>query len=659
MRSRLRRLAVAALFAAASLSLPAQQPDAPRLADEATGALERGRYFQAVERYREALDVNPNYLDAIVGLAEAYYWLGEYDQAQTFIERALELARRNPDVINLAGRIAIGRGDLAAAEDAFARVLDDQPNNVEAVIGLAELSLARGRGAEAAARLERALRLNPDQRKALLSLVLVYEHMGEEEIARDYLEIARSVHRDRPEVHVLAAEYFLRAGEVDAAGRAARTAQAIDPQNRAATAIRAEVALADHSYLEAKTIAEQLIGFDRSDLFAWYVRAVSARRLGELETSLESVRTALRIEPENEMLRIWAEWLATSELELEDPVRTELAAERASDAAALAREFRFSRAMRAYRRALQLTPLDLELRRAYAELFRRMGFNASYLRELEVLRENGLDSPELDRTIEVYHNALASSVARGWNIDQFTLARTRTSLGLYLTGNANDRYPQSEPALLEFLERTLAGRERIDVVDAAVVDGYARAFAGARAADVDFYLATRAAVTDRMTIISTRVNVARTGETAVERTRVRTGPDHAAAAADAFGDDVAASLQTVGRIVRREGARVVVDLGARDGVADDAMFDVVRPRDATVAPSEARYAYPPEAVLGTVTITSVDDLVAEGALETTGVVDEVTTGDIVLLHEEESDDEPRARSDDLFPVLYERVRRLR
>lgn len=641
------------------MSLLAQQSDAPRLANEAADALERGRHFEAVEHYREALEVNPNYLDALVGLAEAYYRLEEYDQAQTFIDRASRLARSNPRVMNLSGRIAIGRGDLAAAEDAFARVLERQPNNVEAVIGRAELSLARGRSAEAARSLERALRLNPDQRKALLSLVLVYEHMGEDDIARDYLEIARNVHRDRPEVHVLAAEYFLRAGEVDAAGRAARTAQAIDPQNRAAAAIRAEVALADESFLEARTIAEELIGFERDDVFAWYVRAVSAHRLGDVETALGSIRTALRIESDNEMLRIWAEWLATNELEIEHPVRAELAADRASDAASLTRRFRFGRAMRAYRRAIQLTPLDLELRREYAELFRRMGFDASYLRELEVLQENGLESGDLTRTIEVYRNALASSVAQRWNIDQFTLTRTRTPLGLYLTGSVSDRYPHGEQALLEFLERTLAGRGRIDIVDAAIVDGYARAFAAARSADVDFYLAAHATVGDRMTVIAAQVSIARTGEVGTVRSTVRSGPDHAAATADAFSDEIAAALPTVGQVVRREGARVVVDLGARDGVTTETTFDVVRPGDATIAPSETRYVYAEENVLGTITITAVDDLIAQGTLETRGIVDMVTPGDLVVLPREISDDDAEPERADLFPVLYERVRRLR
>ncbi|MFW5814201.1 MAG: tetratricopeptide repeat protein [Spirochaetota bacterium] len=659
MRSRLRRLAAAALFAFAALSLLAQQTDAPRLADEAARALDRGRYFDAVESYREALDLNPNYLEAVVGLAESYYWLEEYDQAQTFIDRALELARTDPGVINLAGRIAIGRGDLAAAEDAFARVLGREPNNVEAIIGRAELALARGRSVEAAGRLERALRLNPDQRKALLSLVLVYEHMGEQDIAREYLELARTVHRDRPEVHVLAAEYFLRAGQVGEAGRAARTAQTIDPQNRAAAAIRAEVALADESFVEARTIAVELIGYDRNDVFAWYVRALSAYRLGDLETSLESIRTALRIRPDDEVLRIWAEWLATNELELEHPVRAELAADRASDAATLARDFRFTRAMQAYRRGLLLTPLDLEMRRSYAELFRRQGYNASYLQELEVLRENGVDTTELARTIEVYRNALDSSVASRWSIDQFTLSRTRLRVGLYLTGPVSDRYPQSGEPILRFLQRSLAGRERIDIVDSARVDGYARAFGRARSASVDFYLSVRAALTDRMTMIATEISVARTGESASLRSSVRSGPDHAATAADAFADEIAAALPTVGRIVRREADRVVVDLGARDGVAAQTRFDVVRPDAATVAAAEARYEYPDEAVVGTVTITAVDDLVAEGTLETVGIVDMVTTGDLVLLPPEESDEDGQPRRNDLFPVLYQRVRRLR
>jgi len=635
------------------------QPRAIVLTREGDDALAFGRFYEAVEAYRGALDENPNSLGAVIGLAEAYYWLGEYDQAQRYVERAERLARTSPRVINLAGRIAIGRGDLDAADAAFARVQQVEPNNVDAAIGRAELALARGQSVEAASRLERALQLNPENRKALLSLILVYEYLGEAEVAQRYLELALSVHRDLPEAHVLAAQYYARAGDYEAASRSARTAQAIDPANRAARTIRAEIAIVQESYLEAATIAEQLIADERGDVRAWYLRAVARYRLGELDAALTSIRTALRVAPDNEALRIWAEWLASRELEFGHPVRQELASARAREAASLERAFRYDRALKAYRRALRLAPLDLDLMRSYAELFRKRGYGASYLQELRVIRENGAETEDLDRTIEVYENALSNAVAARWGVDQFTLDRYRTPIALFLV--ELDSYAELDEAVLDYVSRTLAGLERVVVSHAQRADGYATAFSAARSHDVDFFIQLYGALTERMSAISGELHVGRTGARALTLGTVRTGPDHSASAIDAFADEVERALPVRGAIVRRRGDRVLVDLGARDGLGAGSEFFVLRSGDVAVASDETDLLFARDRVIGMVTITETDDLVAEGTLRTSGVVDLVGAGDLIVPVPVESDEEAGVgtATRDLFPVLYARVRALR
>lgn len=654
------------LLLAVTIGVDAQSA-ASELARRGERALARESYYEAVESFQRALDENPNYLDAALGLAEAYFWLEEYDRAQHFVDRAARLARTNPRVLNLAGRVAIGRGDLAAAEASFRRVQELEPHNVEAVIGRAELALARGQSVEAVSNLERALRLHPEQRRALLSLVLVYEYLGQEEVARRYLDLALAVHRDRPEVHVLAAQYYLRSGDLARAAAAARTAQAIDPLNRAAMTMRAQVALAEGSYLEAATIAEELIAGDRSDVSAWYMRAIALLRLGELDDALSSARTGLRLSPEDEMLRIWTEWVAVERLELDHPLRSELARVRASNAAELERAFRYERALKAYRRALQLAPLDLEVRRAYAELFRKVDARATYVQELRLLLDEGYDDRRVVQTVEVFANALAQSVSSRWGIDQFTLARARPPVAFYLRTVESDRYPESEEALLAFLRRTIAGLDRLVLLDAAVVPSYADAFARARSHDVYFFIHTDVAVSELGVEWRAGVYVARTGALAEEFMTIRTGPDRAAAGADAFADALVRAIPGRGVILQRDVRRAVVDLGMRDGVSPGDRFDIVRPQAVRPAPDALAYAYRPEDVAGTLVITAVDDLISEGTLEVNGFVDMIRVGHAVLAERQNEPVGSRSAppagfgspSQDLFPVLHERVRRLR
>jgi len=505
-------------------------------------------------------------------------------------------------------------------------------------------------------RLERALRLSPDQRKALLSLILIYEHLGEDEIAREYLDIARSVHRGRAEVHILAAEYFVRSGDYEEAALAARTAQAIAPMNRSATRIRAEIALLLESHLETATIAEELIAEDRQDARAWYLRAVAKQRMGEIEDAMTSIRTALRIAPDDETLRIWAEWLAMNEFALESDPRASLAGTRAVEAAALERSFRYERAMKTYRRALQLSPLDTSLRRRYAELFRKMGYGASYLQELRVLQSNGITDPEIERSIEVYENALSSSVAARWDIDQFTIDRDRTPISISMV--SLEAYPQSDQAVLDFIGRTIQGLETVDVVHAAPVSSYSETFSAARTHGADYFLQLAVATTEDVLTIAADIHVGRTGVRVQRLSIVRSGPDHAAEATDAFAEALVGLLPVRGEIIDRRGRSVVIDLGSRHGIEVGDEFDVVTSAGLTVAPDELRYLYTPDHVVATIAITAVDDLVAEGTLTLGGVLDSVRTGDKVIAVTDE-EEQGALGSRDLFPLLYDRVRRLR
>ncbi len=652
------------LLLAATIGLEAQTT-APELVRRGEQALARQRYYEAVESFQLALRENPAYLDAAIGLAESYYWLEEYDRAQDLVDQAARLARFEPRVLNLAGRVAIGRGDLAAAQAAFRRVQELEPHNVDAAIGRAELALARGQGVEAVSSLERALRLNPDQRKALLSLVLVHEYLGREDIARHYLDLALTVHRDRPEVYVLAAQYHLRSGELERAAQAARTAQALDPLNRAAMSMRAQVALAEGSYLEAVTIAEELIAGDRSDVGAWYMRSVALLGLDELTDALSSARTGLRIAPEHEVLRMWTEWVAVERLALDHPVRIELARNRATTAAELERAFRHERALKAYRRALQLAPLDLSIRRAYAELFRMIDARATYVQELRLLLDEGLEDERVLRTVEVFTNALAQSVSSRWGIDQFTLTRTRPPLALYLRSVDGDDYPLIEHGMLSFLRRTIVSIDGVNLVDVGVVADYADAFSRARSQDVHFFAHADVAISEAGVEWRADVHVARTGVLATELMTIRTGPDRAAASADAFADSLVRAIPKRGVIVRRDGRSAVIDLGRRDAVEPGTRFEIIRPEAVRPASDALGYTYRADDVLGTFVVTAVDDLIAEGRLEVSGFVDMIRVGHMVLIPRDAQEAVPapagdaREPSTDLFPVLYERVRRLR
>ena len=646
---------VALLLLLAVVTAPSQSVTAIR--SEGERALRQGDYFEAVEFFRRALTLNPNDFPSNRGLAEAYYWLGEYDQAERFAQTARTLARQNPDVLTLSGRIAIGLGDLDRAGEFFRTALDLEPNNADAELGLAELALAGGKSLDAVRALERALQIRPEYRKALLSLVLVYEAAGEIDAAERYLDLALDAHADSPETHILAAEFELRRGDTREAARQARIAQSLDADNAAAPRIRSVASILDGNYAEVIVTSEELLRERRNDAEVWYLRGIALIRTGETDEGMNAFLSALRFAPDNEVIRLVAEEVALSEYPMDAPVRAELAGHVADKAQRLTREFQFRKALALYQRALRLTPFDADLRIAYADLHRTMGHRATYLSELEVVDTSQMERPGLETRIAVYRNALSDSVSRRWGIDQFTIQRERTPIAVYLVEGAEPAgYPLSGDALLAGVTRTIGSLPRVEVSARGQSRDFAAAFSDARSHDVTFFILLRFEAAPRSFGVSGSLYVARTGTPVATISAVRSGPDRVTDVVVAVSRRIEELLPLLAEVIARRGQRLVLDAGQRDGLEEGSELLILPASAVLIEPASLGYEYDAEDVLGTVSVTVVDDLIAEGTVATRGVTDSVVVGDSAIVPGEGAEEQ---ETETLYPVLYDRVRALR
>jgi len=147
------------------------------------------RHREAIEYFRRALALKPDYDLAVINIAAAYRQLGDDDAALAGFEHYLTIDPKDAYVRYQMGEIWLDRGELDRAERLFREALEMDDHVAAAKNALGAIAFKRG-DLESAGRLAReALALRPDVRLAHYNLAQIAEARGDLATAeREYLE---------------------------------------------------------------------------------------------------------------------------------------------------------------------------------------------------------------------------------------------------------------------------------------------------------------------------------------------------------------------------------------------------------------------------------------------------------------------------------------
>lgn len=589
-------------------------------------------WYGAIEDYRAALELNPSYAEALSGLAEGYYELGEYDEALTFAKRASPFMKGDADIKNLEGFIRIGLGDLKGAQSLFAAVVVDRPNDLDARFGLALLDLAGGKKTEAKTRLEDSLKLSPQNARALLSLALIAADQGRKEDAASLIERALRFHGQEPRVQYMAARLAMEGGDLDRAVFHARNAIQASPSYVEARRLLGSLLYQKASYAEAISLMQEGVARNRKDPAAWYTLGLAQTAAGRNSEALYSLKQATSLKEDDEIARLALEDLVMDTSPVESPSRTPLADWHFDRGEALEERSFFDQALLEYRRGLTLSPDSKRGRILYAGLLLKRKLPGKYLSELKFLAETGQADLAVKDAIETYDSLLADRVGESWGIDQYSLPKRPYRLALFLVAGVDDAaHTSSAPLILRYLKDLLASSSRIRVLNLVpLVSSASEAFKKAREAEADYYLILDVRETERDVLLGGELRVARTAGLAAGFSSFRTGNDKVKEATNKMAGYIEASMQPKGSIIKRKQNIVLVDLGSEDGIKIGDKLGVLKIGSLQASPEGLGASYPLDAVIGEFTVSAVDEEICEGVVKSTGFFDTINSGDEII-----------------------------
>lgn len=203
----------------------------------------------------------------------------------------------SPVPFNLAGAVQAADRDWEGAARSFERALALAPDNLPAVLNLAQLDLRAGRTAAARARLERSLRTAPDSVPLRLALAETYRAAGDS--AGFVAQIGRTM-RVAPtalEPRLRLARHYLEVGNPQGALAVASEAGRLRPNHAGVLDVLGRAQAANGEYGNAAASYRQLISLRPKSVEAYFALATMQARTGDTRAARDSLERVLRLEP--------------------------------------------------------------------------------------------------------------------------------------------------------------------------------------------------------------------------------------------------------------------------------------------------------------------------------------------------------------------------
>jgi tetratricopeptide (TPR) repeat protein len=160
----------------------------------------QGEWAEAAASYRRALEIDPEYVAALIGQGEVEAQLGRHDSALQRLDDAIEIDPHQAEAHLAEGRVLEAQGKIDEALAAYFRSLELEPNSPAVSLRVATLQLARKQTDQALARLDQVIEMAPDDPEAHHQRGLAHLALKHPSRAVADLRFAAEHLQNRPEV---------------------------------------------------------------------------------------------------------------------------------------------------------------------------------------------------------------------------------------------------------------------------------------------------------------------------------------------------------------------------------------------------------------------------------------------------------------------------
>ena len=178
---------------------------------------ELGNHSKAIEAYKQAIHINPDYLSAYSGLGGVYFGLGNFAEAVESFKQVIRINPNDASVYNILGFSYLALNNYAKAIEAHQQAIRIDPDNFNAHSSLGLVYSMLGNYIKAIEAYQQAIHINPNIAATYSYLGRAYGMLGNHTKAMEAFKQAIRINPDDAGVHCALGLTYLMVGDKNSA----------------------------------------------------------------------------------------------------------------------------------------------------------------------------------------------------------------------------------------------------------------------------------------------------------------------------------------------------------------------------------------------------------------------------------------------------------
>ncbi|MGL1894229.1 MAG: hypothetical protein OCD02_21545 [Spirochaetaceae bacterium] len=601
-------------------------------------------YYNAIENFKEAIQLNSSDKYSLKGLSDSFFMLGEYEEALLYIDICIGLNKNDLELKNCKGRILTALEDYIQAEAIYRAVIDTEMYNVGAQSGLAELRIVSGDLKGSLYDFEKILKFSPNSRRLLLSLVVLNDNLKDFENADKIIQKAIRHYPQDPIVLEAAVRHYMNTKSYQGALLYMDELIKIS-DNIELKLLNAELLIYLNEYKEALNILSDYMKVVKDDPESYYIAAIILDAIDEKNQAISLMKRGLDLKPDEEIYRFFSEKIVNDHLILKDEKRSYYSNWYYEKGKLLEGRYYYEKAKTYYLRGLDLDPFSKKLRLAYGEILNKMGFRQRYLKEMDIILDRNPDDIDIKETLLIQRSLPTLNIYEKWGAETFKFDN-RFTLSLFIKNSVGENHLKSANIIKDITSRFLSGQSHITTEEVKLYNGnYSSAFNLARDANSEYFVLFDFLEGNRTFSLNATLHLTKSGREIQSFSYLKTGNNRIFNCFENFSKDLNNFFPIIGSITNIKGQDILINSGKMDNIEVEHIYDVVKKRSIELIPEEPYLRYEADKFLGTVEITDVGEGMSSGVFTGSSNFNLLNIGDKVLLFEKTEVEEIESEED--------------